>query len=411
MALPVTLKVTLDFSSGATFGFPMVLGTGLLDQAILGVEGSASVVADLTSVTRQINITRGRSVGRDTYEAGTAIISVYDNTGAFNPQNASSPYYPYVTPLRKLRVSASYSGTEYFLFSGYVQNYAYRYDQSENVGYTDIYCSDAFRLFNLAVINTITGQGSGQNIGTRINKILDTVEFPASMREVDTANSTAQADTGATRTSLAAIQAAEFSEQGAVYMNHEGNVVFKNRTNTIAASGATPISFNQTGGIPYKNLKFAFDDKLILNVGKFKRVGGAEQVYTDAASVATYFPHTLTAENLILETDAEVLNAAALFISSRSDTTIRIDEMTIDMLDTNVPTGTILGIDYFTNALVSNIQPDGSTITKNLSIQGVRWDITPNTMLATFLTTEPISDGFILDNTTYGQLDDDIHSY
>jgi hypothetical protein len=85
--------------------------------------------------------------------------------------------------------------------------------------------------------------------------------------------------------------------------------------------------------------------------------------------------------------------------------------MTIDMLDTNVPTGTILDIDYFTNALVSNIQPDGSTITKNLSIQGVRWDITPNTMLATFLTTEPISDGFILDNTTYGQLNDDILSY
>jgi hypothetical protein len=85
--------------------------------------------------------------------------------------------------------------------------------------------------------------------------------------------------------------------------------------------------------------------------------------------------------------------------------------MTIDMLDTNVPTGTILGIDYFTNVLVSNIQPDNSTITKNLSIQGVRWDITPNTMLATFLTTEPISDGFILGNTTYGQLNDDILSY
>lgn len=411
MPLPVTLKVTLDFSSGATFGFPMVLDTGLLNQSILGIEGSSSLIADLTSVTRSINITRGRSIGRDTYEAGTAIITVYDNNGAFNPQNNLSPYYPYVTPLRKIRVSATYGGTEYFLYSGYVQNYAYRYDQAENVGYTDIYCGDAFRLFNLAIINTITGSAASQDIGTRISKILDTVEFPASMREIDTGNSTAQSDTGTTRTSLAAIQAAEFSEQGAVYVNSEGNVVFKNRTNTISASANTPISFNQTGGVPYKNIKLAFDDKLILNVGKFKRVGGMEQIYSDAISVATYFPHTLTADNLILETDAEVLNAAALFISSRSSTTIRIDEMVIDMLDTNVPTATILNIDYFTNALISNIQPDGSTITKNLSIQGVRWDITPNTMLATFLTTEPISDGFILDNTTYGQLNDDILTY
>lgn len=411
MPLPVTLKVTLDFSSGATFGYPMILGTGILDSDILGIAGSSGLIADLTSVTRSINITRGRSIGRDTYEAGTSIITVYDNNGDFNPQNISSPWYPNVTPLRKLRVSATYGGTEYFLYSGYVQNYAYRYDQSESVGYTDIYCSDAFRLFNLAVINTITGSAAGQDIGTRINKILDTVDFPAGMREIDTGNSTAQADTGATRTCLSTIQAAEFSEQGAVYVNSEGSVVFKNRTNTIGASGTTPISFNQTGGIPYKTVKLAFDDKLILNVGKFKRVGGVEQVYTDAASVATYFPHTLTAENLILETDSEVLNAAALFISSRSDTTIRIDEMTIDMLDTNVPTATILDIDYFTNALISNIQPDGSTITKNLSIQGVRWDITPSSMLATFLTTEPISDGFILGNTTYGQLNDDILTY
>ena len=411
MPLPVTLKVTLDFSSGATFGFPLILGNGILNQDILGIEGSASLIADLTSVTRSINISRGRNIGRDTYEAGTAIITVYDNNGDFNPQNSSSPWYPYVTPLRKIRVSATYAGTEYFLYSGYVQNYAYRYDQAENVGYTDIYCSDAFRLFNLAIINTITGATAGQDMGTRINKILDTVEFPAGMRVTDTGNSTAQADTGATRTSLSAMQTAEFSEQGAVYVNSEGSIVFKNRNNTIAASGTTPISFNQTGGIPYKSVKLAFDDKLILNVGKFKRVGGAEQVYTDAESVATYFPHTLTADNLILETDAEVLNAATLYISSRADTTIRIDEMVIDMLDVNVPTGTILDIDYFTNALISNIQPDGSTVTKNLSIQGVRWDITPNSMLATFLTTEPISDGFILDNTTYGQLNDDILSY
>ena len=57
-------------------------------------------------------------------------------------------------------------------------------------------------------------------------------------------------------------------------------------------------------------------------------------------------------------------------MATRSDTTIRIDAMTIDLLDTAVPTGTILGMDYFTNVDISNIQPDGSTITKNL--QGAR---------------------------------------
>jgi len=98
-------------------------------------------------------------------------------------------------------------------------------------------------------------------------------------------------------------------------------------------------------------------------------------------------------------------------VATRSDTTIRIDEMTVDLLDTAVPTGTMLGIDYFQNVNISNIQPDGSTITKNLQVQGVSWDITPNRWLGTFTTLEPITDGFIIGNTTYGVLGDDILGY
>jgi hypothetical protein len=85
--------------------------------------------------------------------------------------------------------------------------------------------------------------------------------------------------------------------------------------------------------------------------------------------------------------------------------------MTIDLLDTDVPTGTILGIDYFQNVDISNIQPDGSTITKNLQVQGISWDITPNRWLSTLTTLEPICDGFLIGNATYGVLGDDILSY
>jgi hypothetical protein len=85
--------------------------------------------------------------------------------------------------------------------------------------------------------------------------------------------------------------------------------------------------------------------------------------------------------------------------------------MTIDLYDTLVPSDTILGLDYFQNVLISNIQPDGSTITKNLQIQGVIWDITPNSWLGTFITLEPITDGLILSSTYYGIIGEDILSY
>lgn len=413
MALPV-LNVSLNFSSGATFGNPFTIGdpvNGVLGVGILSDATAPNSVIDLTNVTRAIKIGRGRNIGRDIYEAGTCTVRIYDQTGRFNPQNTSSDLYGYLTPLRKLRVSAEYNGNDYYLFSGYTTDYVYTYDKAENVSYVDINASDAFRLLNLAAITSVSGQSAGQDTGTRIGKILDTVQFPNAMRTIDTGNSLTQADPATSRTALQAVQNCEFSEQGAFYFSPEGNAIFKNRSNTISSAGGTPIAFNQTGGIPYKNLVFAFDDKLIVNQANITRIGGTKQTKTDATSVATYFPHSVTYSDLVVDTDTDAANIAAIYVATRSTTTIRIDQMTIDIYDDSVPSDTILGLDYFQNVLISNIQPDGSTITKNLQVQGVIWDITPNSWLGTFITLEPITDGFIIGNSTYGVLGDDILSY
>ena len=414
MVLPASLDISLDFSTGATFGIPLTLDdpvNGLLDTGILAESETPALIANLTDVARRVSIRRGRNLTRDTYEAGTATVRIYDPQGNFNPQSVSSPYYGQLTPLRKLRISATYSGQTYYLFSGYTTDYIYSYDQGENVSYVDINASDAFRLFNLAALTTITGQAAGQDTGTRIDKILDTVDFPITMRTVATGDSLTQADAGTSRTSLSAIKNCEFSEQGAFYVSPEGNAIFKNRSEVISSANNTPIEFNQTTGIPYKNVNFAFDDKLIVNQANITRLGGTTQVYIDADSVATYFPHSITSSDLVIQTDAAAADIAAIYVASRSDTTIRIDTMTIDLLDPNVLTNTILGMDYFTNVLITNVQPDSSTITKNLQVQGVAWDITPSSWIGTFSTQETLVDGLILDNIYYGQLNDDILSY
>jgi hypothetical protein len=414
MALPAQLNVSLNFNSGATFGNPFTIGdpvNGRLGYGILGDGSAPALVIDVTDITRSINIKRGRNILRDTYEAGSATVRIYDQDGRFNPQNTSSDLYGQLTPLRKLRISATYAGNSYYLFSGYTTTYAYTYDQAEQVSYVDITAVDGFRLFNLANITIVTGSANGDDTGERIGKILDTVSFPNGMRSIDTGDSLCQADPATTRTALTAIINAEFSEQGAFFMNAEGQAVFKNRANVIASAGGTPIEFNQSTGIPYKNLKFAFDDKLIINQATITRIGGTAQFAEDAGSVATYFPHSVNYNDLVVQTDTDANNIARIYVATRSDTTIRIDEMTVDLLDTAVPTDTMLGIDYFQNVDISNIQPDGSTITKNLQVQGVAWDITPNRWLGTFTTLEPITDGFIIGNSTYGVLGDDILSY
>jgi hypothetical protein len=255
----------------------------------------------------------------------------------------------------------------------------------------------------MANIGTVADTPAGQKTGERIDAILDDVQFPPSMRAISTGDNTCIADPATIRTTLEAIKNVEFSEgMGAFYMSPDGTAIFKSRNEVVSSLGDTAIEFNQTGGIPYRSVKYAFDDKLIINSVNFSRVGGSPQVIYDQASIDKYFPHSLTQESLVAETDAIVANVAREYVTTRSYTTIRIDEMAIDLLDPAVPTDTIIGLDYFDNLKITNVTQEGSTIVKTLQAQGFAWDITPNKMSVAITTLEGIADGFIIGSDTFG---------
>lgn len=414
MTLPATISVSFDFSSGATFGLGFVIGddkNGIIGTSRFGDSDVPTPTIDLSSQTRQITIKRGRNIMRDTYEAGSCTVRVIDEDGSFNPQNTSSVYYPYLTPLRKIRVAATTATTQHFLFSGYVTDYKYTYPTSQELGYVDITCSDAFRLFAMANVTTVSSATAGQTTGTRIGKILDQVDFPLSMRIIDTGSTTCQVDPATTRTSLSAIQVAEFTEQGAFFVRSDGSVEFKDRADVVGSLAPAPIEFNQTSGIPYSDLKYAFDDKLIINNATMQRIGGSTITSSDADSIAKYFPHGMNVENLIAQTDAQVQDIADIYTATRRETSIRIDAMTLDLLDPAVPTDTIIGLDYFDNLKITNVQPDGSTIVKTLQAQGLAWNITPNSMKCTVTTLEPIVEGFVIGSSTSGIIGTSILGY
>ena len=414
MTLPATISVSFDFTQGATFGYPFTIGDakyGKLGTGTLASTTTPEPTVDLSADVRQIRITRGRNIMRDTYEAGTCTVRVLDPLSYFNPQNTLSPYYGLLSPLRKLRVSATVNDVGYFLFSGYTTEYLYTYPQNQETGYVDIICSDAFRLMQQATVTTVASATAGQDTGTRINAILNQVSFPTSMRTIDTGVTTCIADPATARTSLDAVKNAEFSEQGAFFFNQEGTAVFLSRTNTIKKYGDTPIEFDQTTGIPYTNLVFAFDDKLIVNSAGMTRVGGTQQVSENASSIAKYFPHQSNQENLVAQTDTDTLNIAKIYVATRQETTIRIDAMTVDLLDPDVPTATMLDLDYFSNLKITNVQPDGSTIIKTLQAQGFAWNITPNAMQVTVTTLEPIVEGFIIGSAVSGIIGTSIMAY
>ena len=138
--------------------------------------------------------------------------------------------------------------------------------------------------------------------------------------------------------------------------------------------------------------------------------GGTAQTYTDAVSTATYFPHTVTASSLVGINDAQALATAKLYVQTRADTTIRIDNITQDLTTPNYGAGILaaLTLDYFNTVKIKNVQSNGSTITKTLQVMGSNYTVTPNTYDITFTTSEPIVDGFVLNSITSGILDTSI---
>ena len=411
MSYPIVVGVTFDFSNGPVFGYPFTIGDpahGVLGVDVLG-ETAADIV-DISSQVGNISIRRGYNLLQDQFQAGTATVRVYDPNGDWNPQNPASPYYGKLVPLRKIRVS----GDGIYLFSGYTIGYNYTYPKDQDIGFVDIECSDAFRLFNMANITSVTGSSAGQTTGARIDDILDTVSWPTSMRDINTGNSTVQADPATSRTSLSAIKNVEFSEQGAFYVSPSGNAVFDQRSYIISKSGQNPTTFaNDGSGIGYKNIVFAFDDKLIINQASITRTGGTAQNSTNAASITKYFPHSINVTDLVVQTDAEALNIAQTYVATRAETTIRIDALTLDL---NTPAYTAgisaaLNLNFFDTMAITNVAQDGTTIQKTLQCMGIQHEITPNSWNTTFTTSEPIVDGFIVGSSLYGIIGTSVMTY
>jgi len=393
MALPATLSVKINLSGGASFGNPFILGTSQLGFAELA--SAIPVIVDVSAQTTNISTRRGRNLLQDNYESGQATIRVVDPNGDFNPQNTSSPYYGLLQPLRKIQASAIYGGVTYGLFGGYITEYRYTYPTGQEVGYVTFICYDAFRLMYNSNVTTVTGGTAGQTTAQRVQSILSMIAWPPAFTSVGTGATTCVADSGTTRTVLEAIQTAEFTEQGAFYINENGVATFKGRQFVYDAQAASPTVFNQTGtGINYAGITFALDDKTIVNKATVTRIGGTAQTYSDATSIAQYFTRSITATDMLMQTDANALALATAYVDSRKETSIRIETITLDLVTPNYASGVAAGLslEFFDTVDITNEQPGGSTIQKKLQIQGISHTITPNTWVTTFATQEPLLD-------------------
>lgn len=416
MAAPV-IGAVIDFTDGIS----LLINPLTLNDPILGVLGTgqlggqATNYVDIAPLIKEVHIRRGRNRILQKFEAGTATVDIYDQNGDWNPNNTNSPYYGSLIPLRKIQIYADYNNVRYSLFTGFITNYVTSFAiGTDEVSRVTFQCVDAFRLLNGALITTVTGATAGQLSGARVEKILDQVNYPSGLRDIDAGNTTLQVDPGTSRNALEALRTVEDSELGGFYIDAEGRATFVSRGVITQSLGDVAYTFADDGsGIAYQQASVNLDVDQLLNDVTVIRSGGTPQQVTDQASIDTYFTHSGIRENVLMQTNQVALDMANMILSTRSDVETRIDSIQLNIEDGLDVNRCIAGLEaeLLDAVTVTKTMPGSSSVTQTLLIQGLNHDFTNQKMTTTIFTGESLVAGFLLNSATQGILGTSVLSY
>jgi len=307
--------------------------------------------------------------------------------------------------MRQVKVTTTYNGTEYAMFSGFISSWDWEWPKGTPYAKVTITADDGFRLLALSNVDNVTGAATGDLPGARINQILDMIDWPADMREIETGTQELQNDPGGLRAVLDAIQTVEATELGGFYMDPNGNARFKSRNTISQQASGTAVDFADDGtGIYYQDLDVAFDEQELSNVVSVTNHGGTAQTASDATSIADYFTRTYTQTGLLGRNNAQALNIANLILNYRKTPRIRIESITLDLSSDSPRVEPALDLDFGDPIYVTRTQTPTSVLDLRLTVQGVEHTITPDRWTTRLITREPLSTAFILGSSQFGIL-------
>lgn len=313
MPLP---EVHIDVGfTGASTSNVFTVGHPTLGQVGMVPIGDPEVWADVTEHVRKWSVKRGASTGDNPtlrYEAGTALIEFNDGFRLFDPENLDGPFVvageTQLVPRRRVRIRAVWDGITFPLFYGYADDWKPDY-QANSWTYTTLPATDGNILLAGAVRNAVAAVGAGEDSGARVNRILDSANWPADMRIVYTGNTTLQATT-LEGPALTELQLVQDTEQGEFYIDASGRAVFHNRLAFLTAEPSAVVQavfgdggYVATGEIPYADAQQSTPGDTLVNSIDSARAGGVEQHVEDTASVARFGAQGHTRNDLLMETD------------------------------------------------------------------------------------------------------------
>jgi hypothetical protein len=229
-----------------------------------------------------IDITRGRQGESLSAEMGRCRVAVYDPTGIYNPNNASSPLGANLKLWRGLRVECTPSGGSLTpMFTGFVSRIWH--DSRVGVKQTIIEAVDGFRLLDLnrPVIASTGAVLSGAAVGL----VLDEAGVAGGLQDLDDGDVLPDFSADGSATGLSVVDDMLAVDRGWYFVTAGGNHAYRSRSSLYGRRTAVATFTTAIGDVAIP----ALDELNIVNKQTAtKTPGGTPQTYSDATSITDY---------------------------------------------------------------------------------------------------------------------------
>lgn len=425
-----TPLVEVAFSAGASTGTLLTLddpSRGKIGTGTLGTDSSPDPVwTDITNWVMSASLQRGSTRVDSpilTYEAGTCAIKLLNSDRRFDPSNLDGPYVDslngttQVTPMRAIRIRALWNSVYYELFRGFVDEWEVAWSDP-NYSECTVTATDAFKVFGNVDRPEVSLVGAGDDTGARIDRILDSINWPDGDRMVAVGDSTLQATTLG-GTALSELQLAADSELGELYIDGGGRVVFRNRNALFedTRSNLAQATFGDGGGaeLPYQDLTISADDATFYNKVRVAVEGGTAQTASDSTSITLYYEKTYVRTDLILQTDADAVQLASWLLYVSKDPELRFVELVVNPRS-NAATlfPHCLGREIGDRIQILRRPPGGGDpIDRDVFIRGIQHEFDPANWLTTWTlqSAERYGSFLTLDHADLGRLNSNALAY
>lgn len=368
-----TITVSFDFGKAKyfTLGVSQLGGTDQLGTATIN---NWSPIP--TTDVRSISIRRGRTREDQTVQPGVLTMTLDNRTSNYDPDNAASPYmwgtYTLLFAGLPVQIKATWSGTDYILYTGYVE----RIDTDMSLDPVAIFtCTDAMALLAKQTVSMTAPQ---ETTDVRVGRVLDLAGWDASARSLTSSRTLVASTTSGTPLSLAEV--ASTSEFGRLFASRDNKIVLQPYESLFTNPFRFTLSDSRAAGtLEYDVLNSDPGSRYLTNTVSVTDGTGAVSTASNIESNARYGTFSKAVTTGLAPAVSSPSALAQLMADKNALPATRVDsvEWSMPNIDSTL-WPQILQADLGDNCTVERTTVDGRIRSFTSLIESLNHDILPN---------------------------------